>query len=165
MVTENPKNRLNPNPDDWERSLQSVMDFCKKLVASLRMDLRLEGKVEDGTIQLNLTGADRPFLLSNNASLLNSMEFLLNKIFRSAKEEAPGIILDSDNYRKHREAELILLAQMASKKVISFRRPLSLQPMVPRERRIVHLALAEIEGVSSKSDGEGENRSITIYPS
>lgn len=164
-MTENPKNRLNLNPDDWERSLQSITDFCKKIVASLRMDLLIEGKVEDGAIQLNLTGADRPFLLSNSASLLNSIEFLLNKIFRSAKEETPGIILDSDNYRKHREAELILLAQMASKKVLSFRRPLSLQPMVPRERRIVHLALADIEGVSSKSDGEGENRSITIYPS
>ena len=129
------------------------------------MDLLLEGKVEDKTIQLNLTGPDRPFLLSNNASLLNSIEFLLNKVFRSVKEEIPGIILDSDNYRKHREAELVLLAQMASKKVISFRKPLSLQPMIPRERRIVHLALANIEGVSSKSDGEGENRSITIYPS
>jgi spoIIIJ-associated protein len=148
-----------------ERLLQSITDFCKKLIASLRLDLLIEGKIEDGTIQVNLTGADRPFLLSNNASLLNSMEFLLNKIFRSAKEEIPGIILDSDNYRKHREAELILLAQMASKKVLSFRRPLNLQPMIPRERRIVHLALADIEGVSSKSDGEGENRSITIYPS
>ena len=162
-MTENQKSQQNPN--DCERSLESATDFCRKLVASLHMDLLIEGKMEDETIQLNLTGADRPFLLSNNASLLNSMEFLLNKIFRSAKEEAPGITLDSNSYRKHREAELILLAQMASKKVISFRRPLSLQPMVPRERRIVHLALADIEGVSSKSDGEGENRSITIYPS
>jgi spoIIIJ-associated protein len=129
------------------------------------MDLLLEGRVEDGIIQLNLTGPDRPFLLSNNASLLNSIEFLLNKVFRSAKDEVPGISLDSDNYRKHREAELVLLAQMASKKVISFQKPLSLQPMIPRERRIVHLALAGIEGVRSQSDGEGESRSITIYPS
>jgi len=73
--------------------------------------------------------------------------------------------VDSDNYRQHREAELILLAQMASKKVISSRKPLSLQPMIPRERRIVHLALAGIDGVRSESNGEGENRSITIYPS
>ena len=162
-MTESPKKRL--NPDDWENALQSVTDFCRELVVSLRMDLLLEGRVEDETLQLNLTGADRPFLLSNNASLLNSIEYLLNKIFRSSKDEAPGISLDSDNYRKHREAELVLLAQMASEKVISFQRPLSLQPMIPRERRIVHLALAGIEGVRSQSDGEGDNRSITIYPS
>ncbi len=72
--------------------------------------------------------------------------------------------MDSDRYRQHREAELVLLARMASKKVIEQRRPLTLQPMIPRERRIVHLALATIEGVHSQSDGEGENRSITIYP-
>jgi len=162
-VTENPKNQL--NPDDGDRSLQSVADFCKELIAALYLDLLLEGKVEDKAIQLNLTGLDRPFLLSNNASLLNSIEFLLNRAFRSARNEAPGITLDTDNYRQHREAELVLLAQMASKKVLSSRGPLSLQPMIPRERRIVHLALADIEGVRSQSDGEGENRNITIYPS
>jgi spoIIIJ-associated protein len=97
--------------------------------------------------------------------MLNSMEFLLNKIFRGDKEETPGIVLDSDHYRQHREAELVLLAQMASTKVIAMRKPLELQPMTPRERRIVHLALVGIEGVHSKSDGEGENRSVTIYPS
>ena len=163
MVAENPGSRL--NPDDWEGSLQAVVDFCTKLIDSLRLDLSFEGKVEDRTIQLNLTGPDRPFLLSNNAALLNSLEFLLNRVFRSARDEVPGILLDSDSYRQHREAELVLLAQMASKKVISFQKPLSLQPMIPRERRIVHLALADIEGVHSQSSGEGENRSITIYPS
>ena len=73
--------------------------------------------------------------------------------------------MDSEGYRQHREAELTLLAQMASKKVLTMRKPLELQPMIPRERRIVHLAMAEIEGVHTKSSGEGENRSITIFPS
>jgi spoIIIJ-associated protein len=129
------------------------------------MDLSVECSEEDGLIHVNFSGPDRPYLLSNSAALLNSMEFLVNKIFRVGKEEAPGIILDSDRYRQHREAELVLLAQMASEKVISFRKPLSLQPMIPRERGIIHLALAGIEGVRSQSEGEGDNRSITIYPS
>jgi spoIIIJ-associated protein len=129
------------------------------------MDLELDGKEEEGSIHVNLAGADRPFLLSNSASLLNNVEYLLNKIFHSGKDDAHGIVLDSDKYRQHREAELILLAQMASQKVISLHKPLSLQPMIPRERRIVHLALAGIEGVRTESNGEGDNRSITIYPS
>ena len=162
-MTENPSAPANPEQED--SSIQPVRDFCRELLASLHMDLQFDAKVEDSAIQINLTGRDRPFLLSNNASLLNSIEFLLNRIFRSAKDEFPGIVLDSDSYRQHREAELILLAQMASKKVISLGKPLTLQPMIPRERRIVHLALTDIEGVHSQSDGEGENRSITIYPS
>ena len=162
-MTESPE--MHQNPKGQERSIEEVAGFCRELVARLQMELSLECKEEAGVIHVNLTGPDRPFLLSNAASLLNSMEFLVNKVFRVGKDEAPGIVLDSDHYRQHREAELVLLAQMASKKVISMRKPLSLQPMTPRERRIVHLALAGIEGVRSQSDGEGDNRSITIYPS
>jgi spoIIIJ-associated protein len=160
-VTENPLTHQNPEG----RSIEEIAVFCRKLVSCLRMDLSVECREENGISQVNLTGPDRPFLLSSAASLLNSMEFLINKVFRVGKDESPGIILDSDHYRQHREAELLLLAQMASQKVLSMRKPLSLQPMTPRERRIVHLALAGTEGVRTQSDGEGDNRSITIYPS
>ena len=54
---------------------------------------------------------------------------------------------------------------MASEKVLAMKKPLGLQPMTPRERRIIHLALAGIEGVETRSSGDGDNRSITIYPS
>jgi spoIIIJ-associated protein len=160
-VTEEPVTHQNHR----ECSMEAIAGFCRELISRLHMELSVECKEESGIIQINLTGPDRPFLLSSSASLLNSIEFLINKVFRAGKDETPGILLDSDQYRKHREAELVLLAQMASKKVIAFGKPLSLQPMVPRERRIVHLALAGIEGVRSQSDGEGDNRSITIYPS
>lgn len=135
------------------------------MISSLHLDLTCECTEAEGIITANLGGADRPFLLSNAASLLNSMEFLVNRVFHSGREEAPGVVLDSDHYRQHREAELTLLAQMASQKVISLRKPLTLQPMISRERRIVHLALSGIEGVRSQSEGEGDSRSITIYPS
>jgi len=156
---------MDQNPKGREISVEEVAGFCKKLISCLHMDLSVECKEENGVIRINLTGPDRPFLLSSSASLLNNMEYLINRVFRVSKDESQGILLDSDRYRQHREAELVLLAQMASQKVISFGKPLSLQPMIPRERRIVHLALAGIEGVRTQSDGEGENRSITIYPS
>jgi spoIIIJ-associated protein len=162
-VTERPMEKQSHR--QIERSAAAVVEFCRELVALLEMDLTAEGTEEDGIICVNLSGPDRPYLLSNTASVLNSIEYLLNKIFRTDRDEAPSIVLDSDKYRQHREAELVLLAQMASKKVISQRKPLGLQPMTPRERRIVHLALAGTEGVQTRSDGEGDNRSITIYPS
>jgi spoIIIJ-associated protein len=163
-VTENPKSQQSNR--NCERSVQSIADFCKEFIAHLQMDLVIDVKEEAETFHANLAGPDRSYLLTNSASLLNSIEYLLNRIFRAGgKDDAPGILVDSDSYRHHREAELVLLAQMASQKVISFRKPLSLQPMVPRERRIVHLALVDIEGVRTQSSGEGDNRSITIYPS
>ena len=150
--------------------LNEVVNFCGDILNRLHMDLTAEGRDENGVIHINITGDDRGYLLSNSASLLNSLEYLLNRIFpvtrsKEIKEEdASGIELDSDNYRKHRKLELELLAQMASQKVLASRKPLTLQPMVPLERKIVHLALAETAGVESRSEGSGENRSITIYP-
>lgn len=162
-MTENPA--VHPSPKSQERSPKAVEDFCRELISSLRMDLEAEVKEAEGIIHVNFMGPDRPCLLSNTAALLNSIEYLLDRVFRTGRENTPGILVDSDKYREHREAELIMLAQMASQKVISSRRPLSLQPMTPRERRIVHLALSGVEGVRTQSNGEGDNRSITIYPS
>ncbi len=158
---QNPESSLAAQPGGEE-----VLRFCERLVACLRLDLSVDVSESGSVVLLNLTGSDRPLLLSNTAALLNSMEYIINKAFRTGKEaKISTITLDSEKYRQHREAELTLLAEMAAKKVAAQRRPLSLQPMTPRERRIVHLALANIEGVRSESDGEGDNRSVTIYPS
>ena len=148
-----------------ESPAREVIRFCRELLARLQFELKVEGGDEEDTVRIDLTGPDRPALLANTATLLNSIEYIVNKAFRTGKGEAiSAIVLDSDQYRKHREAELKLLAQIASQKVLAQRRPLNLQPMSPRERRIVHLALAEIEGVRSESFGEGDHRSITISP-
>jgi spoIIIJ-associated protein len=152
-------------PVDTE-SLKEVERFCQRVIGHLDLDLKVEATEGQGSILLSLSGSDRPLLLSNTASVLNSLEYLLNRVFRTGKGERIGsILLDSENYRQHREAELMLLAEMASKKVLAQGRSMTLQPMTPRERRIVHLALAEIRGVRSESHGEGEERSITIFPS
>ena len=151
---------------DSQDSIEAVVDFCRKVLGQLELDLEVSAVMRDETITVNVSGPDRPILLATTAALLNSLEYLANKAFRTgAGEEIGSIVLDSDDYRRHREAELVLLAQMASKKVLAQRRPLNLQPMTPKERRIIHLALAGTEGVRTESAGEGENRSITIFPS
>jgi spoIIIJ-associated protein len=145
-------------------SIQEIDRFCTEFLKSLKLDLVHECQEDESVIHINITGEDRAFLLSNSAALLNNVEYLLNKIFPGRREEAPVISLDSDNYRKFRELELKLLAEMASRKVISGKKAISLQAMIPRERKIIHLALAGIEGIRTQSEGEGDNRSITIYP-
>lgn len=156
---------LSRNEKDRDRSREEVEETCRQMLQQMRLDLAVSSQEDGDQIIINISGDDRPILLSGSASLLNSLEYLLNRIFRIGREESAGITVDSDGYREHREAELTLLAQMASEKVLSLKKPLGLQPMSPRERRIVHLALAEIEGVYSESTGEGDNRSITIFPS
>ena len=145
-------------------TVQAVKNCCRAIIAHLRLDLTIDAQESERTIIINLSGPDRSILLSKSASLLNSLEYILNKMFGLDKNGSPGLILDSDQYRKHREAELVLLAQMAGTKVVLLRKPIKLQPMTARERRIIHLALAGIKGIRSQSDGQGDNRSVTIYP-
>ncbi len=158
-----------PDPANNERAekvgCDRVRQFLRQLIARMRMQLQVEVSESEGSILVNLKGPDRAMLLSGSAALLNSLEYLVNRVFRGhGRNDLPAIMLDSENYRKYREAELTLLARMASEKVLSHRRPLVLQPMTPRERRIVHLALASVKGVRTESNGTGEQRSVTIYP-
>jgi len=162
--TQQPKAELSER--SLEQNAPAVGRFCEDLTSRLNLELTVRAVEAGGTVTVNLSGPDRPMLLSNTAALLNSIEYLVNKAFRTGKEaRITSITLDSDSYRQHRHAELTLLAEMAAKKVVAQGKPLTLQPMTPRERRIVHLALAEVSGVRSQSEGEGDNRSITIHPS
>jgi spoIIIJ-associated protein len=158
------KLKIHQGSDGARGSFKEIDDFLRDFLKKLQLNLYHECDELEGVIQINIGGSDRALLLSNSASLLNGVEYLLNKIFPGSRDEAPRISVDSENYWKHRELELKLLAEMASKKVILGKKALSLQPMIPKERRIIHLALAGIEGIRSQSDGEGDNRSITIYP-
>ena len=148
-----------------QESVTEIAEFCEELVGRMALELSVTAEASGSTLLVNLSGPDRALLLQSSAALLNAIEYLVNKTFRTGKDAAiEAIVLDTDHYRQHREAELVLLAQMASKTVLQQRRPMSLQPMTPKERRIVHLALSAIDGVRSESQGDGDNRSITIYP-
>jgi spoIIIJ-associated protein len=164
-VTEGPL--TNPKPDRRlpEATVGGVEAFCARLVEAMQLDLTTSASMEEGVIRVSFSGPDRPVLLSGGAQVLNCLEYLVSRMFRVGKgSTVASILLDSESYRQHREAELVLLAQMASQKVLSLGKALTLQPMTPRERRIVHLALASVSGVRSESEGEGDNRSITIFP-
>jgi spoIIIJ-associated protein len=164
-VTEERQKSSEPEEVSIDEEARAAAEFCHELLELAGLEVSVSSSFEDRVIHVNVTGPDRPCLLSNTASVLNSLEYLVNKVFRTGKAEPiASVVLDSDSYRQHREAELILLAQMASKKVLNQRKPLNLQPMIPRERRIVHLALASVAGVRSESAGEGDNRCITIFP-
>jgi spoIIIJ-associated protein len=165
LVTNNEQPDPKIEDDEPEGPADAVARFCRQVIKRLHFALDVNAREDGAIVMVDLSGPDRSLLLANTALVLNSIEYIVNKAFRTGKdEEIATIVLDSEHYRRQREAELKLLARIASEKVVAQRQPLSLQPMTPRERRIVHLALAEVAGVSSRSDGEGDQRSITIYP-
>ena len=67
-----------------------VLDTCQRMIDCMRLDLTVTGSEEEGVLRINLTGADRPCLLSNSASLLNCLEYLLGRIYRGPGRRPPA---------------------------------------------------------------------------
>ena len=121
--------------------------------------------VTEGMLYLDLSGRDVEELISNRAELLHAVEYLLNKIFQTDVNEHGMINCDVMGKKQTRMTELQLIARTAAEKVRQTRLPFKLNPMDSRERRIVHLALADDQTIRTESEGEGEFRKVVIYPS
>jgi spoIIIJ-associated protein len=147
-----------------EGDINSVVDFINRILEL--SDLELDAVVEPvgEAIKVQVRGEDRALLLGHNAELLDALEYLGNRMFAHTVGEDKHLVFDSGSYRAQREKELRLMAEKAAEKVRASRIPFTFDPMTPNERRIIHLALSEDTSVRSESQGNGENRKVTIYP-
>jgi spoIIIJ-associated protein len=111
---------------------------------------------------LDITGEDLGVLIGRRGSTMSSLQYILNLIVsRRFKGNGPFAV-DVDGYRQRREESLRELAFHMAERVRSTGRSVTLEPMPPNERRIVHLALSKDPTVSTESVGEGESRKVAI---
>ena len=111
---------------------------------------------------LDVEGDDLGMLIGRRGSTLASLQYMTNLIVsRRFRQNAPFSV-DVEGYRRRREESLRALAFRMAERVRSTGRPVTLEPMPPNERRIVHIALAEDPDVATASVGEGEARKVSI---
>lgn len=147
-----------------EEDVNLIVDFTNDVLASSGLDLQAGvDQAEDG-VKVQVRGDDVALLLGHNAELLDALEYLGNRVLARSSGEDAKLIFDSAGYRARREKELRLMAEKAAEKVRVSRIPFSFDPMTPNERRIIHLTLADDSSVSTESQGNGENRKVTIRP-
>lgn len=109
-------------------------------------------------------GPDKDLLLERGAELLLALEYLAVRSLRLEPPFFDRIRFDSGDFRALRIAELMLSAKVAAQRVRETNQPFRLNPMAPRERRIVHLALKDLAGIRTSSEGVGEERQVVIMP-
>jgi spoIIIJ-associated protein len=109
-------------------------------------------------------GSDKELLLERGAELLLALEYLAVRSLRLDPPFFDRIRFDSGDFRALRIAELMLSAKVAAQRVRETNQPFRLNPMAPRERRIVHLALKDLVGIHTSSEGIGEERQVVITP-
>ena len=158
-----------------EEDVNLVVDFTNQVLGSSGLDLKAGADQAEEGLRIQVGGDDVALLLGHNAELLDALEYLGNRVLARASGEERRLIFDSvmkdsrgneiESYRARRERELRLMAEKAAEKVRLSRIPFSFDPMTPNERRIIHLALANDASVTTESQGNGENRKVTIRPS
>jgi spoIIIJ-associated protein len=107
-------------------------------------------------------GEDYGNIIGRRGETLDALQYLTRLYVNRADKEGKRVALNVGDYRKRREETLKSLAKRQAQRAIKYRRSCVLEPMNPYERRIIHTAVQEIEGVSSHSVGEGENRRVVI---
>lgn len=135
------------------------------------MDLRSEinvdrADVEEGlpTIELSIHGEYGGILIGRRGETLGALQFLAGLLTSRRAERRVRVILDAEGYRERRARLLRDIALRAADRAQRYRQPIFLDPMVPAERRVVHMTLADHPGVSTHSVGEGDSRRVVISP-
>ena len=119
---------------------------------------------EAGGPIIDLAGEDSGLLIGRRGQTLQALQFLVTLIVRKQLNEDVRVVLDVENYRQRRETSLRDMATKVATRVAETSRSITLEPMSPADRRIIHTSLAEHPEVRTESAGEGENRKVTIMP-
>ena len=121
--------------------------------------------VEDGdNIVINLITTASSTLIGHRGEMLDALQTLAGAVANIGNSEYKRVVVDCENYRENREATLNKLSENLAQKAIRLGKKIKLEPMNPYERRIIHAALSEREGVSTASEGKEPNRYIVIVP-
>ena len=118
----------------------------------------------DDVYNIEVFGEELKFLVENNGKLLNALQYIIVLIVNNFFNSSFRVVLDYENFREKRVNFLKELACKISKKVLETEKAVTLEPMNPFERRLIHSFTTEIEGVFSKSIGKEPKRSVVIYP-
>ena len=144
---------------------ESVRELVDEMLDHLDWDLDVEVHGDDPeTLRVELYGEDREILIRNRAEVLEVFQYLTNRIFGRELSDR-RIVVDSEGFRAQKEAELQEIAARVSARVKLTGQEEELGSMNPYERRIVHLAVAELDGVTTESEGDGVMKRVIILPS
>ncbi|SHK00615.1 RNA-binding cell elongation regulator Jag/EloR [Paramaledivibacter caminithermalis] len=143
--------------------VKKATEFLEKVLDSMKVPAVLETELVNNNLYVEIIGKDVGILIGRRGQTLDSLQYLVSLVVNSGDEDYVRVILDTENYRKKREQTLIKLANKLAYKVKKYKKSITLDPMNPYERRIIHSALQNNPYVGTKSQGEEPNRKVVIF--
>ncbi len=147
--------------DDTLTYAQTVL---QRIIEGITAPTQVEGRVEEGTIYLNIKGDGSGLLIGRHGQTLDAIQYIVGRILGKQRSEKRMVVVDTERYRERRRENLEQLAQRMGEKAKSTGRAVSLQPMNASDRRIVHLALKHDRAIETRSEGEGGMKNVRIIP-
>ena len=142
----------------------NAVDFLAQIFDAMHMEVEITAAYNDEEKELSITleGEDMGILIGKRGQTLDSLQYLVSLIVNKNSDGYLRVKLDTENYREKRKKTLETLAKNIAYKVKRTKRPVSLEPMNPYERRIIHAALQNDKYVLTRSEGEEPFRHVVI---
>jgi len=139
-----------------------IAAFVEKVVSAMGLRLTAETEEMPDGLRINLTGEDGSLLIRRQGEALAALQHVVAAVFRNEVDERRRLVVDCLGYRRGKDAELKQMAKFLAEKARDTGLAQEIGPLNPYERRIVHLAVAEIESVSSESIGDAFEKTVII---
>ena len=143
---------------------KAAVDFLKQVFGAMNMEVTIETSYDasERELAVNMTGVDMGILIGKRGQTLDSLQYLVSLVVNKESDGYLRVKLDTETYRSRRKETLETLARNIAYKVKRTRRSVSLEPMNPYERRIIHAALQNDKYVVTRSEGEDPFRHVVI---
>lgn len=139
-----------------------IMTFTKELLKKLGIAADVAVEKTDEAYQVAIDGTDLGLLIGRHGQTLNAIEHIVGLAATTQANEYVRVTVDAGEWRAQREEQLKEMLTHAIERVKATGKPYELPPMSAKERRVLHMMVADDAGISSESEGEGENRRIVI---
>lgn len=150
------------NEENAQQIIAKAKEALQIILKKLQIEYSVEVKHREEQILLNIHCDNENFLIGRRGTTLDAVQYLVNRIANKNAQEKIQVVLDTSNYRVNRKQRLQRLAQRLSRRVKMTGKSVTVAPMNPHDRRIIHLALQDDPSVKTLSRGSGFMRRVVI---
>jgi spoIIIJ-associated protein len=157
---------------DREDLAEKASEFLLGVLERMGISADIDIKDDNDKTTLEIQTKDTELVIGRRGVVMDALQHLVNKVIyrdrpsgdRGDREKTKPLVVDAGGFRDKQVERLRGIAQRMGEKALQTKQIVELQPMTPHDRRIVHMAIAEMPGLSSRSEGEGEDRHLLIVP-
>ncbi len=155
----------NATPEQRLQVMEEVREFLDETLDLMDLDVELHNRIEGEEVVFEFRGEDAGLAIGKKGATLDALQLLAGRV----ASRFPGghrvfITLDAQGYRARREKSLTQMAERLGEQAMRQGQVITLDPLSARDRRVVHMALSQFPGVTTRSEGDGMDRRLKIIP-